>query len=153
MRQADRFDAAWEAFFRAARRARTRWPTDRAGGLTLPQYFLLQPLLDGSPHGVGELAEAAGVAGPTATKMLDGLERTGMVERRPSTRDRRRVEITLTDDGRTACAAARDVAVEGRRLLLQSLPPEEREGAIEVLVRLRGVIEEQEARLRAADDV
>ena len=90
MTQVDRFDAAWEAFFRAARRARTRWPADRAGGLTLPQYFLLQPLLDGSPHGVGELAEAAGVAGPTATKMLDGLERGGMVERRASTTDRRR---------------------------------------------------------------
>src|SRR3954451_18714876 len=82
------FAAALDDFMRATGRARGRLAAD--GDISLSQYHLLEPLLQADePLGVGELARAPGVSAPTATRMLGGLERTGMVERRGCTRDRR----------------------------------------------------------------
>ena len=53
------------------------------GELSLSQYHLLEPLIDGERLATCELALAAGVSAPTATRMLSGLEREGLVERVP----------------------------------------------------------------------
>src|SRR4051812_50096059 len=75
------FAAALDDFRRASGRARGRLAAE--GDLTLSQYHLLEPLLDAEEAlGVGELACAAGVSAPTATRMLSGLERAALVERR-----------------------------------------------------------------------
>ena len=74
------FAAALDDFRRASGRARGRLAGD--GDLTLSQYHMLEPLLSAeAPLGVGELACAAGVSAPTATRMLAGLERDALVER------------------------------------------------------------------------
>ena len=92
------FAAAWEAFFRATRRARGRSTGPLSeGGLSLAQYHLLESLLDGRERTVSELALAAGVAAPTATRMLDCLVRDGHAARRPSEHDRRAVLVSLTE--------------------------------------------------------
>src|SRR3954451_12721463 len=92
------FAAALDDFRRASSRARGRLAAD--GALALSQYHLLEPLLDAAePLGVGELACAAGVSAPTATRMLSGLERGALVERRTCTRDRRVVRVALTEEG------------------------------------------------------
>ena len=41
-----------------------------------------------------------GVSRPNVTKLVDGLERAGLVERTPHPTDRRRVQARLTDAGR-----------------------------------------------------
>ena len=95
------FAAALDDFRRASGRAKGRLAAD--GDLTLSQYHLLEPLLSADePLGVGELACAAGVSAPTATRMLAGLERDAFVERRACTRDRRVVRVALTDRRRRA---------------------------------------------------
>ena len=134
------FAAAWQAFFRAARRARGRAETGSAG-LTLSQWHLLDPLCKG-PRQVGELASAAGVAPPTATRMLDGLARQGLVERSPSETDRRCVLIAATGDGRTAIHTKRREAGAVRRRIAQTLDPDEREQAARLLRRLADVMED-----------
>src|SRR3954470_15780638 len=92
------FAAALDDFRRASSRARGRLAAE--GDLTLSQYHLLEPLLSAeAPLGVGELACAADVSAPTATRMLAGLERDGLVERRGCTRDRRVVRVALTAAG------------------------------------------------------
>src|SRR3954465_5740096 len=92
------FAAALDDFRRASSRARGRLAAE--GDLTLSQSPLLEPLLDAeSPLGVGELACAAGVSPPTATRMFAGLERDGLVERPSCTQDRRVVRVALTADG------------------------------------------------------
>src|SRR4051812_43473104 len=84
----DEFPAAWAEFVAALRRARARQSNDPTVALTLSQYHLIAAL-DGSPTlSVGEIAAAAGVSSPTATRMLDGLERDGMIERAPAAHDR-----------------------------------------------------------------
>ena len=120
------FAAAWETFFRATRRARGRATGPLSeGGLSLAQYHLLESLLDGRERSVSELALAAGVAAPTATRMLDCLVRDGHAARRPSEHDRRAVLVSLTGSGRAHVLAAGDRVRAARLRVRDRLTPAE----------------------------
>jgi MarR family transcriptional regulator, organic hydroperoxide resistance regulator len=137
------FEAALEDFFGAVRRGRARAARQvGAGELTLSQFALVGAFDDAEERQVGELAEAAGVAGPTATRMLDGLERRGIVERRPSESDRRVVTVRLTPQGRRMVERKRKLSREARRALYDSLTPSERTHAERLLRRLAEVIDQ-----------
>jgi DNA-binding MarR family transcriptional regulator len=139
----DRFEAALDQFFTAVRRARGRAARETGSkGLTLAQFQLLDAFGERPEWPVGELAEAGGVAPPTATKMLDGLERDGVVERSHSTEDRRRVTIKLTQHGRRLLKLKRETVTAKRRALFDSLTAAERRDAERLLPRLAEVIEE-----------
>jgi DNA-binding MarR family transcriptional regulator len=139
----DQFTAAWETFFRTTRRLRSRAGRQPLEGLSLPQYHLLEALRDEDELPVGVLAEAAGVAPPTATRMLDCLARDGYVERRHSESDRRAVLVSLTPAGRIAVQAAHEQVSAWRRRVFEALEPAEREQAAALLNRLSEVLEEQ----------
>ena len=139
----DQFAAAWETFFRTTRRLRARAGKQDLGGLSLAQYQLLQPFGDADELTVGVLAEGAGVAAPTATRMLDCLERDGHVTRRHSESDRRSVLIALTPSGREAVDAAHERVNAWRRRVFEALEPAERAQAAALLTRLSQVMEEQ----------
>jgi DNA-binding MarR family transcriptional regulator len=136
-----RFSAGWESFFRTTRRLRAR-AGKFPGELTLPQYHLLEALRDSDELPVGELADHAGVAAPTATRMLDCLARDGFVERRHSETDRRSVLVSLTPRGKSAVETAHGVIETWRREVFERLQPEEREPAARLLARLAEVLEE-----------
>ena len=138
-----RFSAAWESFFRTTRRLRAKAGGRFTGELTLPQYHLLEALRETLELSVGELADRAGVAPPTATRMLDCLARDGFVERRHSETDRRSVLVRLTAEGEQAVDKAHDVIEAWRRQVFESLAPEEREPAARLLGRLSQIMEEQ----------
>jgi DNA-binding MarR family transcriptional regulator len=134
------FAAALDDFRRASSRARGRLARD--GDLTLSQYHLLEPLLEAPEAlGVGELACAAGVSAPTATRMLSGLERGGLVERRTCTRDRRVVRVALTTEGAERMARKRERMQARHEELYRSLEPGERARAARLLERLAAAIE------------
>jgi DNA-binding MarR family transcriptional regulator len=140
----DEFVAAWEGFFRAVRRAKGRASArPPADGLSLAQYHLLAPLADGAPLTVRALAEAAAVAPPTATRMLDCLVRDGLATRRPSSEDRRCVTVDLTPSGRDALAVTGEALAEMRARIAGSLSESERPQAAALLRRLTLVVEEQ----------
>jgi DNA-binding MarR family transcriptional regulator len=135
------FAAALDDFRRASGRARGRLAAE--GDLTLSQYHLLEPLLEAeAPLGVGELACAAGVSAPTATRMLAGLERDGLVERRGCTRDRRVVRVVLTDEGAGRMERKHARMDARHRELYRSLEPGERTQAARLLERLAAAIED-----------
>jgi DNA-binding MarR family transcriptional regulator len=140
---AEEFTAAWEEFFRTTRRVRARANRAQTEGLSLAQYHLLEALRESDELTVGELAESAGVAPPTATRMLDCLARLGYVFRRHSESDRRVVLVSLTPTGGTALDAAHRTATEFRRRVFEGLTPEEREHAAPLLRRLAEVMQEQ----------
>jgi DNA-binding MarR family transcriptional regulator len=134
------FAGALDDFMRATTRARGRLAAD--GDLSLSQFHLLEPLLSAeAPLGVGELACAAGVSAPTATRMLSGLERDGFVERRGCTRDRRVVRVALTAHGAQRVARKRERIRARREEVYRSLEPGERASAARVLARLAAAIE------------
>jgi DNA-binding MarR family transcriptional regulator len=139
----DQLATAWESFFRTTRRLRSRAGKDPIEGLSLPQYHLLEALRDDDELTVGVLAEAAGVAPPTATRMLDCLARDGYIARRHSETDRRAVLVSLTPTGRTALEVAHEQVRAWRRRVFERLEPQEREQAAALLTRLTAVLEEQ----------
>jgi MarR family transcriptional regulator, organic hydroperoxide resistance regulator len=140
----DVFTGALDDFMRAIRGARGRLVArDGEDELSLPQFQILDPL-DAASEAltVSEVAVQAGVATPTATRMLDGLEREGLVcrERRPG--DRRVVHISLTDDGRRRVQAKRARIAARRREIFESLSAAERKQAARVLARLAAAVED-----------
>src|SRR3954466_14175074 len=130
------FAASFEEFVRAAKRARARFEPDAA--LTTSQYDLLSPLAEGDDAQLGlrELARAAGVSAPTATRMIDGLAARGLVTRERAADDRRAVRIALTTEGRPAVLDRRAHQLDRRRALFDKLSPADRRAAAKVLARL-----------------
>src|SRR3954468_1651355 len=135
------FSRAWEELFRATRRRRAHHEASDDGPITLPQYLLLEPLLSGESLAVRDLAEQAGVMSPTATRMLDGLERAGFVTRSPSPRDRRMVDVRLTPEGARVVRARRELVGEWRRRLYQAAAEAHRAGGARLLRRLTDPLE------------
>ena len=136
----DEFTTAWEGFFRATRRARGRSTLE---GLSVAQYQLLERLRGAEALTVSELAVSAGVAPPTATRMLDVLVREGIAERRAAEHDRRAVLVSLTPAGREALEAAAASVAAARARVRDSLSPAEQEQAAKLLRRLAAIVEEQ----------
>lgn len=141
---ADEFSTAWESFFRATRRARGRAIGPLEGSsLTLAQYQLLEALQTAERLPVSELAASAGVAPPTATRMLDALVREGVVARTPCEDDRRVVRVALTEGGRDAVATAGRQVAERRARVRDQLSPDEQAQAAALLRRLAAVLEDE----------
>ena len=135
----ERFTEAWDDFANALRRARSRaW--QQPSPLTPAQYHLLLALSHEPGLGVGEMAAAAGCASPTATRILDGLERDGVVEREPSTEDRRRTIVSLTAKGKRLLTQQRRKSQQTKQRLYDQLSPRERRQAEGLLHRLAQVI-------------
>ena len=140
----DEFSTAWESFFRATRRARGRAIGPLEGSsLTLAQYQLLEALQTAERLPVSELAASAGVAPPTATRMLDALVREGVVARTPCEDDRRVVRVALTAGGRDAVATAGRQVAERRARVRDQLSPDEQAQAAALLRRLAAVLEDE----------
>src|SRR3984885_2353206 len=74
----DGFVAAFDALSQAIRRARGAGAV-HPGGLTFSQYALLRTLADRDGASVSDLAGQAAVTPSTATRILDALERRGVV--------------------------------------------------------------------------
>lgn len=137
----ERFTEAWDEFSIALQRARSRASQHHAP-LTPSQYYLLTALSSEPGLGVGEMAAAAGCASPTATRMLDGLERDGVVVRQPSPADRRRTIVSLTPRGRRLLAQQRRSHELKKQQLYEQLAPAERRHTEQLLRRLAQVIAE-----------
>jgi DNA-binding MarR family transcriptional regulator len=137
------FNDALDAFMLAIRRARGRFIAESRGEVSLSQFQLLDPL-DRADHTlpVGELACAGGIAPPTATRMLDLLERDGYIVRERVDGDRRLVQVRITAQGRRAVKAKRDRMRAKRAEVFESLPAAERKQAARVLSRLADAVEE-----------
>ena len=69
-------------------------------GLYPGQELLLLQLPEGECRSQQELVDALGLDHSTVTKMLQRLERAGVVARRQSAEDRRVVLVQLTEEGR-----------------------------------------------------
>jgi MarR family transcriptional regulator, organic hydroperoxide resistance regulator len=137
----ERFTAAWDDFSSALRRARSRaW--QQPAPLTPAQYHLLLALSHEPGLAVGEMAAAAGCTSPTATRILDGLERDGVVAREPSTEDRRRTIVSLTAKGKRLLGQQRRKYDLKKQRLYAQLSPDERRQTEDLLHRLAKVISE-----------
>lgn len=84
---------------------------DRLSGLTPSRLSALSVIVFAGPQSLGALAAAEGVAGPTMTRIVDGLVAAGLAERRADPADGRAVLIAPTPAGDSLMRAA-----AGRRI-------------------------------------
>jgi DNA-binding MarR family transcriptional regulator len=111
----------------------------RAVGISPEQVSLLVAIKYAPGIGVRELAARERVSPPAMTKHVDRLERDGLVARAPSAEDRRRVGLTLTDEGQRLLRRVRSRRTAWLATRLGELSPAELaavEAAVEPLSHL-----------------
>lgn len=107
--------------------------------VTLPQHRLLVRLASRGPQTVSGLGAELGMGQPATTRLVDRLERAGLVDRRRSATDSRAVEVVLLTRGREvldAVTAARRAELAG---LVDQLSPTERRALARGLTALNRV--------------
>ncbi|MEU6973665.1 MarR family transcriptional regulator [Kitasatospora aureofaciens] len=106
-------------------------------GLSTGRYRLLADLEDhGGEKSPSQLAASLGVSRATVTGLVDGLEREGLVARRPAVEDGRSNVVILTAHG---AQRLRELAPEHYRrmqAMVGGLSPEERAVFLDLLARL-----------------
>jgi DNA-binding MarR family transcriptional regulator len=81
-------------------------------GVSPPRLSALSVVVFAGPIGIGALAAAEGVAAPTMTRLVDGLERDGLVRRRRDPADARGVLVEATATGRRILTKGRHQRVQ-----------------------------------------
>ena len=88
-----------------------------------------------------ELAAALGIEGPTLVRLLDGLERRGLIERREGEADRRARGIFLTPDGRELMERVTAISEGVQARLLRGIPAPDLEACERVFRALDAELE------------
>ena len=78
----------------------SRLPED--AGISAARLQALAVLVEGGPQTMGALSRRLGTTAHNVTKLVDGLEAEGLVERRDDASDRRAVSLHVTEAGRQA---------------------------------------------------
>jgi DNA-binding MarR family transcriptional regulator len=129
-------DRLHSAAIHLLRRLRLR---DRESGVGPAQLSALSVLVFGGPRSLGELADAEQVRPPTMSRIVAGLERTGLVRRR-KTEDKRRVRLEATAKGTKILQEGRKRRVESLAKALSSLSQKEQRQLSELVGLLQQVI-------------
>ncbi|MQS17682.1 winged helix-turn-helix transcriptional regulator [Streptomyces kaniharaensis] len=112
-------------------------------GLQKHEFDTLHELAGRGGHAApSDLRADLDLAPASITGRLEALERRGFVVRTPSTEDRRKVDVELTEAGRAAWREALDVVGREEHRLLGVLTPRERHTLADLL---RKVLLAQEA--------
>lgn len=121
-------DAMWAAMSRAL----------SAGGLdfTFSQYITLKRLSQGASS-AGELARAVEIHPGAMTRLLDQLEKRGLVRRLADPEDRRALKVELTEEGQNARALTERIGEQIRMQAMEGLNLSEREELVRLLSHVR----------------
>ena len=125
--------AAWRGFLRVHAALARQLDSElvAAHGLPLSSYEVLLTVADapGERMRMSEIADSVLLSRSGVTRLVDRLERDGLVERIPCEDDARGQYAVLTDRGRQAFDAARKTHLAGvRRRFLERLEPDELQG-------------------------
>jgi DNA-binding MarR family transcriptional regulator len=96
---------------------------DDALGVSPPRLSALSVVVYAGPIGIGALAANEGVAAPTMTRLVDGLERDGLVVRESDPSDARGVLVRTTSAGRRLLAKGRRQRVHALASGIEALSP------------------------------
>jgi MarR family transcriptional regulator for hemolysin len=88
-----------------------------------------------------DIAKRLRIEGPTLTRMLDTLEKDGLVERMPDPADRRTNKLRLTPAGERALEEIFEIVDVLRARLLDGMSPETIEQGNEILAGLMGKLD------------
>jgi DNA-binding MarR family transcriptional regulator len=120
---------------------------DRQAGLTPARLSALSVVVFAGPRSLGALAAAEGVAGPTMTRIVDGLAALGLVERRSDPADGRAVLIAATAAGDSLMRAAAGRRIAAIAAAIERLPAADQRR----LAAAAGLLDQVAAAVRAAE--
>jgi DNA-binding MarR family transcriptional regulator len=103
--------------------------------ITLTQLTVLRELRTG-PRTAGRLAELAGLSAASTSRLVDRLERRGLVRRRREHGDRRYVEVHLEPEGEKLLGEIRVLKGSDLHRAVESMTSEERRRLTSALTRL-----------------
>ena len=109
-------------------------------GVSPEQVSLLVAIKYAPGIGVRDLAVRERVSAPAMSKHVDRLERDGLAVRTPSADDRRRVGLTLTDEGQRLLRRVRSRRTAWLATRLKELSDEELRAIDAAIQPLRGLL-------------
>ena len=133
---ADRLHSASIHLLRRVRRV------DEAAGLSAARLSALSVVVFGGATTLGRLARAEQVSPPTMSKLVDALEREGLVTRGTDARDGRAVVVAATEEGERILVEGRRRRIDELAGLFQELSQDE----LETLGEAAAIVERQIAR-------
>ena len=118
--------------------ARRLEPVLKAAEISPTQYNVLR-ILRGAPEGLacGEIASRMITRDPDITRLLDRLEKRGLVSRCRETRDRRMVLTRITEAGQKLLAQLDGPVLDAHHLQLGHLGPEKLRNLMKLLEEAR----------------
>jgi DNA-binding MarR family transcriptional regulator len=100
-------------------------------GLSATQFMTLNSIPEtASGMTLSELAHRLNLSPATVAKTIDSLEARGLLTRTRSSRDRRQVLLTLTEEGMNFQNAASAEFHSRMTALIEEMPPDRREGLV-----------------------
>lgn len=119
---------------------------ERIAGVSPPQVTLLVSIKYARGVTVGELAAGERVSAAAMSKRISRLERDGLVARTQSDDDRRRVGLTLTEEGQRTLRRVRSRRTAWLASRLDGLEPGELEAIAAAAEPLARLLHEEEGR-------
>lgn len=116
-----------------------------AHGVTIGQWYFLRVLWQEDGLTQRELSQRVGMMEPTTVTALNGMERRGYVRRVRNAADRRKVNIYLTQKGRSLRDKLLPHAVEVNEIAAEGVQAEEIEGLRKVLKAMKANLERKGA--------
>jgi DNA-binding MarR family transcriptional regulator len=136
--------ALYKALTRLARASQFR---DRehicVRGISVTQSYALTALAWHGPMTLNQLASHLYLDKSTVSRVVDAMERKGIVQRRPHRESRRAIELRPTAKGRRLHHAIQKDMVEREKQLLSGFDPKTRAALIDVIGRLVEEVEER----------
>ncbi|MFD2650779.1 MarR family winged helix-turn-helix transcriptional regulator [Brucella rhizosphaerae] len=126
----------------AARKMRNLFDSRvRERGLTLARARVLLLLAEQRDWNQRELADALEIEHPSVVRLLDGLEKQGLIYRAAVEGDRRAKRIELTDEAQAQARQLQEITQAIRGELLQRIDPKALETALTVLQEISHNVE------------
>lgn len=118
------------------------------GPLTIQQFYTLESL-EGGPRPMNALAAQVGLHQSTLTRIVDRLERDGLVARRPNPKEKRRIDVGLTNAGRTLYRSLDRECTNVASEMLKVVPEDARQACVDAMDLLSRSINPDNERFHA----
>ena len=125
-----------------------------AHGVSVGPWAVLTFLWARDGQSQGELSRGVGIEDATMVRTIDRMERDGLVRRVRDARDRRRINVFITDKGRSLQDSLVPCAIAGNEAATRTFTDAEKRQLSELLRRMIGSLEsDPTARKKGSDRV
>lgn len=115
----------------------------KAVGLTSAQFQVMFLLNESNGICQHDIENEFSLSRAAVSGLLDSMENAGLIRRVVSDNDRRLRIIEITPEGKSKLEMARKMAMDAEKAIDEVFSPEERRNMVEMLGRIREVLEEK----------